>query len=469
MPILAGFMVPHPPMIVPAVGRGSEKQVEKTTRAYEQVAEEIAALQPDTIIITSPHATMYADYFHISPGKGARGDFGQFRARQESFQVDYDMELTALISALAREKGFPAGVMGERDKKLDHGTMVPLYCIRKAYPAVDAQTRVCRIVRIGLSGLPLTEHYRLGQMIREAVDTLGRRAVFVASGDLSHKLQSYGPYGYAAEGPQYDERIMDVCSRAAFGELFDFEESFCEKAAECGHRSFVIMAGAFDGLSVKAAQLSHEDVTGVGYGICTFYPGEPDDGRHFLAQYLVKAQEKLTAARAQEDPYVQLARKTVEMYVRDRVRPEVPEDLPTEMLATRAGAFVSIHEHGKLRGCIGTISPVRSCVAQEIIDNAVSASTRDPRFDPITADELEWLEISVDVLGEAEPIASPAELDVKRYGVIVTKGTKRGLLLPDLDGVDTVEQQIAIAKSKAGIGEWERNVQLERFEVVRHH
>ena len=141
MPILAGFMVPHPPMIVPAVGRGSEKQVEKTTRAYEQVAEEIAALQPDTIIITSPHATMYADYFHISPGKSARGDFGQFRAKQESFQVDYDMELTALISALAREKGFPAGVMGERDKKLDHGTMVPLYFIRKAYPAVDAQMR----------------------------------------------------------------------------------------------------------------------------------------------------------------------------------------------------------------------------------------------------------------------------------------------------------------------------------------
>lgn len=463
MPILAGFMVPHPPMIVPAVGRGSEKQVEKTTRAYEQAAEEIAALRPDTIIITSPHATMYADYFHISPGRSAHGDFGQFRAGQESYQVDYDAELTSLISKLAREKGFPAGVMGERDRKLDHGTMVPLYFIRKAY------SEMCKIVRIGLSGLPLTEHYRLGQMIREAVDILGRRAVFVASGDLSHKLQSYGPYGFAAEGPQYDERIMDVCSRAAFGELFDFEESFCEKAAECGHRSFVIMAGAFDGLSVKAAQLSHEDVTGVGYGICTFYPGEPDEGRHFLAQYLVKASEKLSAARAQEDPYVQLARKTVEMYVRDRVKPEVPAGLPPEMLSTRAGAFVSIHEHGKLRGCIGTIAPVQSCVAQEIIDNAVSASTRDPRFDPITADELEWLEISVDVLGEAEPIASPAELDVKRYGVIVTKGTKRGLLLPDLDGVDTVEQQIAIAKSKAGIADWDKKVQLERFEVVRHH
>jgi AMMECR1 domain-containing protein len=108
-------------------------------------------------------------------------------------------------------------------------------------------------------------------------------------------------------------------------------------------------------------------------------------------------------------------------------------------------------------------------VAREIIDNAVSASTRDPRFDPIRADELKWLEISVDVLGEAEPISSAAELDVKRYGVIVSKGRKRGLLLPDLDGVDTVEEQISIAKSKAGIAAWDNNVELQRFEVVRHH
>ncbi|HAB93676.1 MAG TPA: extradiol ring-cleavage dioxygenase, partial [Lachnospiraceae bacterium] len=92
-----------------------------------------------------------------------------------------------------------------------------------------------------------------------------------------------------------------------------------------------------------------------------------------------------------------------------------------------------------------------------------------PRFDEIRADELPWLEINVDVLGEAEPIQSPAELDVKRYGVIVTKGRKRGLLLPDLDGVDTVEQQIAIAKSKAGIAEWDNRVELQRFEVVRHY
>lgn len=462
MAILAAFMVPHPPMIVPAVGRGSEQQIQKTIDAYEQVADEIAALAPETIIITSPHAVMYADYFHISPGRGARGDFGRFRAAQVRFDEAYDRELVSELASIASEQRFPAGVMGERDKQLDHGTMVPLYFVRNKYKGA-------KIVRIGLSGLPLSEHYRLGQMIREAVDRTGRRVVLIASGDLSHKLQDYGPYGFAEEGPQYDARIMDVCGRAAFGELFDFDETFCDRAAECGHRSFVIMAGVFDGLAVKATQLSHEDVTGVGYGICTFYPGEKDESRHFLQQYLEEASRRLAEKRAQEDPYVQLARKSVEYYILHHRKMEMPEDLPEELLTRQAGAFVSIHEHGKLRGCIGTISPVRDCVAREIIDNAVSASTRDPRFDPIRADELKWLEISVDVLGEAEPISSAAELDVKRYGVIVSKGRKRGLLLPDLDGVDTVEEQISIAKSKAGIAAWDNNVELQRFEVVRHH
>ena len=126
MAILGAVMVPHPPMIVPAVGRGSEKQIAETIRAYEQAAEWIASLRPDTILITSPHQTMYADYFHISPGRSARGDFGRFRAPQESFRVEYDAELTAVIAKLARERGIPAGPMGEQDKKLDHGTMVPL-------------------------------------------------------------------------------------------------------------------------------------------------------------------------------------------------------------------------------------------------------------------------------------------------------------------------------------------------------
>ena len=459
--ITAGFMVPHPPMIVPDIGRGSEAQVAGTSRAYEAVAAQIAALCPDTIIITSPHSVLYADYFHISPGENASGSFASFRAPSVRFGETYDAELVTEIEKLCDELKFPAGTLGERDRSLDHGTMVPLWFIRKAFSGA-------KIVRIGLSGLPLTDHYAFGRIIRQACVNMNRRAVFVASGDLSHKLQSYGPYGYAPEGPEYDRRIMDVMERAAFGELFDFDENFLNKAAECGHRSFVIMAGAFDGQKVRAEALCHQDVTGVGYGICSFYPGAEDESRRFLDLRLSAEQAQLDIKKAASDDYVKLARSAVEAYVTSGRRIAVPDGLPSEMLTDRAGAFVSIHEHGNLRGCIGTTGPTTTCIAEEIISNAISASTKDPRFPAISPDELNFLDISVDVLGEPEDIDSPDELDVKRYGVIVSSGFRRGLLLPDLDGVDTPGEQIEIAMRKGGIKSTDA-LKLQRFEVVRHH
>ena len=429
MPVLASFMVPHPPLIVPEVGRGGEKQVEKTIRSYERVAEEIASLSPETIIITSPHATLYADYFHISPGKHAKGSFAGFRAPGVKFSEDYDEDLVDKISEIAYSEDFPCGTLGEEEPELDHGTMV-----RNKYKGG-------KIVRIGLSGLPLTDHYKLGMILSRAIDALGRKTVIVGSGDLSHKLQDYGPYGFAKEGPQYDERIMDVMGRGAFGELFGFDEAFCDKAAECGHRSFVIMAGAWDGKKVRVEKLSHEDVTGVGYGICTFYPDgdEKDPERRFLEIHLKEKEKEIQEQIASSDAYVRLARKTIDTYI-------------------RTGEIIKPEE----------IGPTEKNLAREIVRNAISASTRDPRFDPIREDELPWLEINVDVLGEPEDIDSEDQLDVKRYGVIVsTRDGRRGLLLPDLDGVDTPEEQVSIAMHKGGIQPHE-NYFLQRFEVVRH-
>ena len=461
MPIIASYMVPHPPMIIPEIGRGSEQQIRKTIQAYETVAAQIAEIRPETIIITSPHALLYADYFHISPGKQASGDFSRFRAPGIRFRETYDTELVRKICALADRSGFPAGTLGERDPELDHGTMVPLYFVEKLY-------KDFRLVRIGLSGLPLTDHYAFGQLLQQAVEETGRKAVLIASGDLSHKLQAYGPYGYAEEGPVYDARIMDAAGRSAFGEMLEFDETFCDRAAECGHRSFVIMAGALDGMAVDAKVYSHEDVTGVGYGICSFHPSGPDESRRFLKHFRAAREEKLRQRHEAEDPFVRLARKTVESYVTEREIPDVPDWATAEMKTRRAGVFVSIHKDGKLRGCIGTFLPTRENIAREIISNAVSAATRDPRFDPIRPDELKWLEINVDVLSAPERIDSKADLDVKKYGVIVSSGSRRGLLLPDLDGVDTVDEQVDIAMRKGGISPKDP-VTLERFEVVRHY
>ena len=292
--------------------------------------------------------------------------------------------------------------------------------------------------------------------------------MIIGSGDLSHKLKEDGPYGFQKEGPEYDERIMDVMGRGAFGELFDFSEDFCDKAAECGHRSFTIMAGALDGLKVKAERLSHQGTFGVGYGICTYEVTGNDPQRYFLEQYRREQREAAERRKGSEDLYVQLARETVETYVRTGKKIRVPEGLPEEMYSRRAGVFVSLKEEGRLRGCIGTITPVRRNVAEEIIENGISAAARDPRFHAVEPEELDRLEYSVDVLGETEEIDSPEELDVKRYGVVVSRGYRRGLLLPDLEGVDTVEEQIEIARRKAGIPEDAEDIRLERFEVVRH-
>ena len=461
MSIVAAFMVPHPPMIVPAVGKGSEKQVEKTIRAYEKVADEIAALKPQTIIISSPHSISYSDYFHISPGAKALGSFAEFRAPEVKFELEYDQELVNLIAQKAEDKGFPAGTLGEKKTELDHGTMVPLWFITKKY-------RDFKLVRTGLSGFDLLKHYEYGMMIRDAVEDLNRRVVYVASGDLSHKLQEYGPYGFAEEGPVYDERIMDVCSGARFGELFDFDENFCEKAAECGHKSFVIMAGALDGVAIEAKQYSHEDVTGVGYGICSFMPKGKDEARHFLSDRLNHEEKALEDKREKSYAYVKLARASAEYFVKNGKVMEVPDWVPDEILNAKAGAFVSVHKFGALRGCIGTILPTKDNLAQEIVRNAVSAVSEDPRFEAVEPGELKWLEINVDVLSEPEKIKSKDELDVKKYGVIVQSGYKRGLLLPDLDGVDTVDQQVSIAMRKGGISPGDK-IELFRFEVVRHY
>ncbi len=443
MSISAGYVVPHPPIAVHEVGRGDEEAIRATLDSYARVAEDIAELRPDTIIITSPHTVMYSDYFHISPGISAHGDLGAFRAPQVTFDVDYDTELVSEIVHRCYLQDFPAGSEGERERTLDHGVMVPLYFINKVY-------RDFKLVRIGLSGLSLEAHKNLGQIIKASVDSLGRHAVFVASGDLSHCQKEDGPYGYKPEGPVYDRQLMDTLRAGDLDALIGFDGELLERAEECGHRSFCIMAGAFEKEKVDINTLSHEATFGVGYGFAIIKPMD-------------KSREEDRAA----DPYVALARYTVERYVREKRIPGVPSDTPEELKTKRAGVFVSIHENGLLRGCIGTISASYDSIAEEIISNAVSASTKDPRFRPIEEEELSYLDISVDVLGDTEDIASERELDPKRYGVIVTNGMRRGLLLPNLDGVDTVTEQISIAKQKAGIRPSE-SVSLQRFEVVRH-
>jgi AmmeMemoRadiSam system protein A len=478
MSLLRAYTLPHPPLAVPAVGRGQERGISDTLAAFQEVAGEIAGLAPETVVYITPHNVVYADYFHISPGKSARGDFSRFGAGSARLEARYDEELASEIARLAEEVGIPAGFKGERDASLDHGTMVPMWFVNGAGGAGSAgggsagadgakATRDYKVVRISQSGLAPIEHYKLGRLVAEASKNIGRKIVFIASSDLSHKLKDDGPYGFAPEGPKFDKAVCDALAKGDFLALLGISEDLREGAAECGFRSLATLAGCFDRQQVKARLISYEGPFGVGYAVASFEPGEPDDARDICDQVEAAVLAKAVEKRRGEDAWRALARQSLEHTVKTGKSLPMPEKLPNALTDERAGVFVSLHVDGRLRGCIGTIAPTTKCVAQEIIQNAVSAGLNDPRFEQVTESELPLLTYKVDVLSEPEPIAGPSQLDVKRYGVIVTNGYKRGLLLPNLDGIDTVEQQIDIARRKAGISSGE-DVKLERFEVIRH-
>ena len=196
MSMLGAFLTPHPPVLLPEVGNGREREIAATGQAMRTATAEVARWNPDVLIVASPHTILYGDYFHIAPGSGATGTMAAFGAPQVRLEVQYDAALRDEIVRRAEAAGLQAGTLGQRDPDLDHGVLIPLYFLRKAGV-------VCPIVRMGLSGFSALDHYRLGQCVASAAESLGRRVVFVASGDLSHKLKPDGPYGFAAEGARF--------------------------------------------------------------------------------------------------------------------------------------------------------------------------------------------------------------------------------------------------------------------------
>lgn len=460
MSLTGAFIVPHPPLAIPKIGRGQEIKIKKTIDSYEEVAKKIAEMKPDTIIITTPHSVMYSDYMHVSPGKGAKGSFGEFGEESIAMEVKYDSDFVNELSQLAEKMNIPAGTQGEKSRLLDHGTMVPLYYVNKYYQDY-------KVVRISISGLSFMEHYALGKCIQKIAQQNEKKIILIASGDLSHMLKDEGPYGYREEGPVFDREVTAAMKKGNFLNFLKFDEEFCEAAGECGLRSFIIMAGALDGMSVKSKLLSYEGPFGVGYAVAEFTADGYDEKRHFDEIYKANEQMRLEALKKEEDVFVRLARKSLESYVINRKKIKKSDDLEPELLEKQAGVFVSLKMDGQLRGCIGTIFPTTDCIADEIIQNAISAGMEDPRFYPVEEEELDRLIYSVDVLGEPEKVQSIEELDPKRYGVIVEKGARRGLLLPDLKGINTPEEQVSTALKKAGILPDERYT-IERFEVIRH-
>ncbi len=295
-----------------------------------------------------------------------------------------------------------------------------------------------KLVPIMLAYSSLATYKEIGKELARAIKDLNKEVVIIASSDMTHYESQQSA---ERKDTQAIEAILDLNEDELFRRVDELNISMC------GYAPTVSLISAAKELGATGAELvryqTSGDVTG-DYSAVVGYAG---------------------IIITMMSPVAKLARETVETYVKEGKTPQ-PEELTPEM-KQKAGVFVSIHKFGELRGCIGTFEPQEENVAEEIITNAISSATRDPRFPPVAPDELKDLSYSVDVLTKPEPIPDKDQLDPKKYGVIVECGLRRGLLLPDLEGVDTVDYQIDICRQKAGIMP-DEPIKLYRFEVRRY-
>ena len=430
-------IAPHPPIMVPEVGRESIARVEDSIEAMAELTQRLIDSGAESVIVISPHAPLEADSFVAYKGPEVFGDFTNFNAPDTYFTASVDEELLSAIKESAAGERFEVLSLPSHD--LDHGSAVPLYFLfRNGWHG--------KVVSLGYSFLSNEDHVRFGSCIRHAVDRVGRRVAFIASGDLSHRLKPHAPAGYNPDAHVFDEQVVDALRSNTPQRITEIDYNLRRLAGECGYRSMLVAIGASFDLPTSCEVLSYQAPFGVGY----------------LVAQLTNQQ----LATDHLDPPA-LARQAVESYIRDGDVLNPPR-FTGGLLGGRAPCFVSLKTlDGDLRGCIGTIEPARDTLAQEIVANAISAATNDPRFQRVRTEELSNLRYSVDVLFPAEE-TSMEDLDPAVFGVIVEdeSGGRRGLLLPDIPGITDAKQQVEIAARKGGIDQGEA-IKLWRFRVER--
>ena len=371
----------------------------------------------DTFIIMGPNHTGTGKPFSIMTNGTWKTPLGE---------VEIDSELGKQILATSRHL------------EEDHTAHQYEHSIEVQLPFLQYFKKDIRFVPILFAHSTAAVYKEIGREIAQAARDLNQEVVIIASSDMTHYESQESAQ---RKDNQAIEAILDLNEDELLKRVAELDISMC------GYAPTVSLISAARELGATGAELVRYQTSGDTTGDYSSVVG--------YAGIII----------SRMSPLVRLAKQTVETYVKEG-KTLKPSKLTPEM-GEKAGVFVSIHKFDELRGCIGTFEPTRKNVAEEIIINAISSATRDPRFPPVAPDELDHLDYSVDVLTTPEPVASKDQLDPRKYGVIVEAGFKRGLLLPDLEGVDTVDYQIDICRQKAGIAP-DEPIKLYRFEVKRY-
>jgi len=430
-------LVPHPPIIIPEVGQGREKEASKTIDAMEALARSISDFAPENIFLLTPHSD-YTNGLCILSAEQYRGDLSMFGHQEVFLSFQGNRKMAESIRGILASGEIPVNIFFNEEIFLDHASLIPLYFLSRYW---DKKPNIIVANPIGLSP---QEALAAGKLLAN-VDT-GTSLGMIASGDLSHRLTPDAPAGFHKDGAVFDHLLVQSLKENNPDIIMHADKGIFVNAGECGLKSALFFMGCAE--KGKIDVLSYEGPFGVGY--------------------CVAKSDKIQGVQ-DKDQYVAIAKSAITSYLKRLPLHKSTSPKGSATLLDKPGAcFVSLKDkNGRLRGCIGTVSPQQETLAYEIEINAISAATRDPRFPPVTLAELEGLAASVDILTEPEKIENEDGLDVKKYGIIVEKGHRRGVLLPDLEGVTCVEQQIRIAALKAGISDLNGSV-IYRFQVERH-
>lgn len=450
-PVVFAGLMPHAPILIPGVGKDHLAQVKRTVWAMAKVAMHAVAAHPQTLLVISPHSPRRAGAFGIWQTPRLRGSMDQFGSSDDNI----DLPLDRVFANALEQEAATRGVRTWRipGQSLDHGAFVPLsYLVSAGWSGPTVVVSPPDAEDASLD--------EFGQTIAATAQALGKCVAVIASGDMSHRLSPDAPGGYDPAGSQFDHAFIAVLRRGTPGEIRQIDPALQDAAGEDAVASTRIALASAGYSSSGHDVLSYERPFGVGYGVAILF--EPTGAGAKPAPPITENQRAMLSCGA-ELPMV--ARCAVA--ARFKQGPVTPLFQAAGELADRHGLFVTVRtDRGELRGCHGSALPTTDLV-RATWDHAVAAAFHDPRFTPVTADEVPRLRFTVSILGQLEPVASLEDLNPEEYGIIIAAAHgRRALLLPAIPGIDTVAKQLSAARDKAGIGPHE-HIEIHRFRTRR--
>ena len=445
--VVCAVLMPHAPILVPAVGGARGKAAQASSQAMRTAAAAVLSHRPEALVLISPHSPRKPGAFGLWGDDRLAGGFDPFGAPQARVSLPNDRRLANALAAEAQARA--VAIWAIHNHQLDHGALVPLWFLAEA--GWTGPTVVLSLDSSDDGGLTF-----LGEAIAAAANELSRRIALVASGDMSHRLTAGAPCGFHPRAHEFDETFGHLVRAGNYREIQQINSELRELAAEDAVDSTLIAAAAVGWQSAGHRWLNYEGPFGVGYGVAILFAENAEASRN---------KAKVAAADPRDgDALPGVARLSVAAALRGS--PELAPAATGEYVSSARGVFVTVcRRNGKLRGCVGTIVPVCANLVAETWRNARLAATQDNRFPPVTADELADLRFEVSVLHASEAVASEDELDPRRYGVIVATGDgRRGLLLPGIESIKSRAQQLRIARKKGWI-EPDEPVTIQRFQV----